>query len=187
MQEEIWKDIKGYEGFYQVSNLGNVKSLERTVKTKTCVRFFKGKMLKTSKNRDGYIQIYLKSKYHSVHRLVAEAFLPNPNSCPQVNHIDGNKENNNVNNLEWCTASYNLKEAYRIGLKKPTYANLGKTGKQNATSKMTYQFDTNGNFIKSYESVREAYRQTGIYDRCISDCCLGKQKTAGGYIWKYTI
>lgn len=185
MQEEIWKDIKGYEGSYQVSNLGRVKSISRVIKTKNNYRHITGRILKFNKNKWGYTLVYIISKNYAVHRLVASAFIPNPNNLPQVNHIDGDKDNNCVNNLEWCTASFNLKEAYRLGLKKPTRPNLGKSGKLNAISKTVYQFDKNGNFVKSYDSVREAYRQTKIYYKCISDCCLGNQKTAGGYIWKY--
>lgn len=165
-------------GLYQVSNLGNIKSLNYN-KTK------KEKNLKSAKNRCGYYQIYLKSKYHAVHRLVAQAFIPNPNNLPQVNHIDGNKTNNNVKNLEWCSASYNLKEAYRLGLKKAQKPNLGKTGNLNGKSKQVFQYDKLGNFICSYNSTLEANRQTSILSSCINACCTGKQKTAGGFIWKY--
>lgn len=111
--KEIWKDVKNYEGLYQVSNLGNVKVLDRIVnsaiKNNTKVKR-KGRMLKQY-IKQGYPQVTLtlnnKRKYCNVHRLVAEAFIPNPNNLPQINHIDENKLNNNVDNLEWCTAKYN--------------------------------------------------------------------------------
>jgi len=111
--KEIWKDIKNYEGLYQVSNLGNVKVLDRIVnsaiKNNNKVKRL-GKTLKQY-NKQGYMQVVLTynkiRKYCNVHRLVAEAFIPNPNNLPQVNHIDENPLNNRVDNLEWCTAKYN--------------------------------------------------------------------------------
>jgi hypothetical protein len=108
MEKEIWKDVKGYEGLYQVSNLGRIKSIIR-----------KGKILSNKSHR--YISvIFYKNKLRKnirVHRLVAGAFIPNPENKPQVNHIDGNKKNNNVNNLEWNTQLENIRHAYRTGIK----------------------------------------------------------------------
>ena len=122
-EAEIWKDVKGYEGLYQVSNLGNVKSLvgwngkryierERILKKTVhlaCGNYYR-EIVRLTKD--------MKGKNFKVHRLVAEAFLPNPNNLPQVNHIDGNTFNNNVNNLEWCTNRENIIHAYETGLKK---------------------------------------------------------------------
>ncbi len=113
--EEIWRDIAGYEGLYQVSNLGRVKSLERTTKRfngfKVCEYKDGNKILKQSKNYKGYLFVGLckngKEKKYKVHRLVAEAFIDNPNNLPQVNHKNENKECNISNNLEWCTNKYN--------------------------------------------------------------------------------
>lgn len=104
--------------------------------------------------------------------MVAETFIPNPNKLPQVNHIDGNKLNNNVDNLEWVTVSQNGKHAYKNGLEKPTKISP------------VIKFDLYGNFIKKYNSIKEAKRENKKCSK-ISDCCLGKRKTAGGYIWKY--
>lgn len=124
---EIWKDIKNYEGLYQVSNLGNVRSLDRIRKqfnhNGIATVKYKGRILKKQlQKRTGYHTVTLynnrKAKIKSVHRLVAEAFLENKNKYPVINHIDGNKQNNNVNNLEWCTQSHNVKESYRLGLQK---------------------------------------------------------------------
>ena len=116
MNEE-WKDIKGYEGKYQVSNLGKVKSLQRWSGTKFYDREYILNNYVNKKN--GYVYVYLtknnKSKNIRLHRLVAEEFIPNPNNLPQVNHKDCNKENNNASNLEWCTASYNVKYAFEYG------------------------------------------------------------------------
>lgn len=121
---EIWKDIEDYEGLYKVSNLGRVKRLERTDSNG---RTLKEMIMKTNKNGDekkGYYErVYLSKdgikKQMRVHRLVAQSFIPNPDNKQQVNHIDGNKLNNNVNNLEWVTGSENLKHAIDIGLYKP--------------------------------------------------------------------
>ena len=124
MEQEIWKDIKGYEGAYQVSNLGRVRSLTRKVKTFNGVRTSKGQLLKPLKTNTGYYRVDLKQnqkdKYMSIHRLVAEAFIPNPNNYPIINHKDNNPQNNCVENLEWCTQSYNVKYAYKYGNAKPT-------------------------------------------------------------------
>lgn len=120
--KEIWKDIPGYEGLYQVSNLGRVKRLEykrenNLIKTMST---FKEHILKPAKQTSGYMYIVLcknnKTKGFRVHRLVAEAFISNPYNLPQVNHIDANKSNNNVNNLEWCSRSENMQHAYSHNL-----------------------------------------------------------------------
>lgn len=159
--QEIWKDIKEYEGLYQVSNLGKVKSLKRNkIITPKLIHSYFSVILYNKKNYKNF----------RIHRLVAQAFIPNPNNYPQVNHIDGNKLNNSVNNLEWCTQSHNMKEAYRIGLEKP--------------KKMTInQYDLSGNFIKMWNSIKDV--EVFYNNRHISDCCKGKRKTACGYIWRY--
>lgn len=112
---EVWKDIENYEGLYQISNFGNVKSLTRQVYTSnpkfTGYRVLREKLLRPGKTKDGYSSVVLrkdgKGKSYYVHRLVAEAFLQNPHNLPEINHKDENKENNHVNNLEWCTHIYN--------------------------------------------------------------------------------
>ena len=140
MIEEIWRPIEGYEGLYEVSNTGQVRSLNRYVKGKgKSYRLQKGKMLSPIKNKDGYLQVNLccngKNKMFLVHRLSAQAFLPNPDNLPEINHKDEDKTNNIVDNLEWCDRSYNnnygtrkdkvreskLKSGYWTGLSKDEY------------------------------------------------------------------
>lgn len=120
--DEIWKPVDGYEGIYEVSNIGRVKSLPKTIiiKQPKAIRIFQSRLFKKSVNRYGYIivslHLNLKIKQFKVHRLVAKAFIPNPDNKPYVNHIDGDKQNNHVTNLEWCTAQENSIHAVRNGL-----------------------------------------------------------------------
>jgi hypothetical protein len=126
--EEVWKDIAGYEGLYQVSNLGRVKSLERMIPYSKGMRKIPEKIMKQEKNTDGYLRLKLVNnsgkKNKKIHRLVAEAFIPNPEEKKCINHIDGDKSNNCVKNLEWVTYGENMKHAYENGL--TTSWNIGK-------------------------------------------------------------
>ena len=119
------------------------------------------------------------AKNKTIHRLVAEAFLSNINNFEQVNHIDGNKHNNNVDNLEWCTQKYNIQEAWRMGL-----AKRGK-GKDHPESKLVNQYNLKGEFIRSWNSIMDIQRELGYFNSSISACCSGKQKTSYGFVWKY--
>lgn len=191
--KELWKDIKGYEGFYQVSNLGQVRSLCRYVNcgiknNKKVVR--KSKILKGKPNWNNYVQVHLskygKSKMLVVHRLVAQAFIPNPLNLPQVNHIDGNKFNNSVENLEWCTAKENINYSWKLGLSKTYPHTKGKLTEYSKTlCKHVSQYDSKGNFIKEYLSISDASRNTPCSTSEICACCKGKQKTSHKFIWKY--
>lgn len=119
---EKWKPVKGYEGLYEVSSLGRIKSLSKRVDSGKCHRSYPEKILKPGKDSKGYLRVVLsdynhKSHTYKLHRLVAEAFIPNPKKLPEVNHIDGNKANDSVDNLEWIGRSDNLKHAYKNALK----------------------------------------------------------------------
>ena len=188
--KEIWKDIIDYPN-YQVSNLGNVKSKERFVNCKyNSKRKINSKILKPIMG-NGYYYVILyneqgKSNPKAIHRLVAQAFIHNHDNYKIINHIDGNKLNNNVNNLEWCTQSHNVKEAYRLGLEKPQLTNLGKKGKDNKKAKKIKQIDIESNITLNYFfGILEAQRQTGINFRNIHSCLNKKRKSAGGYKWEY--
>ena len=132
---EVWKDIPGYEDLYRISNLGRVKSLRRYVPCKNGMRVVREKILRLSVHRDGYLKVELRKnavgEHPMVHRLVALAFIPNPDNKTQVNHIDGVKSNNSVKNLEWCNQSENQLHAYKSGLQEPL------KGEQVKTSKLT--------------------------------------------------
>lgn len=186
--EEIWKNIKGYEGLYQVSNFGRIKSLPRNGTVQVI------KILNPCKDTYGYLRIKLsknnKVKKYQVHRLVAQAFIPNPGNKPQVNHIDGIKTNNIATNLEWVTAKENITHAYKIGLTTSERAikNLGKystKGKENPKAKEVIQYDIKGNFIKIWGSINEIQRELNYLSQDICKCCQKKYKQAYGYIWEY--
>lgn len=181
--KEKWKKtmVEGYE----VSNLGRVRSLTREVNHwRGGKSLRKGRVLVLQKGQH-YLHVSLnsRSRVYNVHRLVAEAFIPNPENKKQVNHKDGKKHNNVVTNLEWVTPSENIKHAFKNGLL-PKY-NLGNTGVLNPLSKKVKQIGQKGEIIKVWDSCRDVVRQLEIDSGSISRCCNGKKKTAGGYKWEF--
>ena len=172
--EVEWRDIKGYEGKYQVSNLGEIKSLKYA-------QMDLQRILKPHITARGYYSIFLckngKKEAMTVHRVVAKTFIDNPLGLPQVNHKDGNKLNNKVDNLEWVTAKQNTEHAWENGLKKG--------GECLYNTQPVYQFDLNMGFIKKYNTQAEAEKITGIHQGDISRCCNKKRNKAGGFIWMF--
>lgn len=182
--KEIWKDIPNYEGLYEVSNFGRVKSKDRTLLHARCgTQTRKGKLLSAAKSTSGYLRVTLcknnKTKTFSVHRLVAITFIPNPNNFPQVNHLDEDKTNNCVSNLEWCTQAYNNKYGTR-----EIRSSMSNRNKK-SSSKPVVQYSKHGKFINEWPSIREAGRQVGGKSTNISACCKRRMKTAYGYVWRY--
>lgn len=193
--KEIWKDVKGYEGSYMVSDLGNVKSLDRRIGCAYgATRILPGRPMKQYTN-DRYPKIGISDsngdpKLVYVHRLVAEAFVENPNGYLEVNHKDENKQNNNAENLEWCDRQYNNTYGTKIErqVKSMDYVSMGlavsKT-KRLVRYDGVFQMDLNGNIIEQWNKMKEAGDSLGISYYGISNCCRGMAETSGGYRWMY--
>jgi len=182
---EIWKDIEGFEGRYQISNFGNVMSLNYMS------RGF-ANLLKQKINNKGYAWVdlwkYNKSHPMQVHRLVAQAFIENPKNLPFVNHKDENPLNNNVENLEWCTQKYNTQ--YSLNLHPERYKRNGYIRHRNfgayKHSRRVRQIDIlSEEVVREYNYIAEAGRILGKNEYGIRECCLGKRKTAYGYKWEF--
>lgn len=162
-EDEIWCPIKGYENLYEVSDQGRVKS----------IGYGKERIMKPQRNKTCYLMVGLRKnreqKWYLVHRLVAQAFIPNPDNLPQVNHRDEDKTNNFVHNLEWCDRKYNC--------------NYGTRNQR--ISKPVLQFTKDGELVKDWKSTNDVERNLNYSHSNISECCLGKRKTANGFVWKY--
>ena len=180
--KEIWRDVIGYEGLYKVSNLGNVLSIPRKGTHSN-----KEYLLKQSLTKKGYLYVILSKKCKSfdtgVHRLVAQAFIPNLENKSQVNHKNGIKTDNRVENLEWVTNEENMRHSWEIGLrnKEKSY----KYGKDNVLSVKVNQYSLDGIFIKTWFCIKDVERQLKFDNRNICACCRHKRNTAYGYIWRY--
>lgn len=178
--KEIFRDVVGFEGKYKVSNFGNVLSLNYQ-------NTGKPKVLVPKKHHTGYLTVLLNSKHNkSIHVLVAEAFLPNPERKKCVNHIDGNKHNNCLSNLEWTTPKENMAHAIRIGLREPHFNNA-KRGKENAQSKAVCQYSTDGTLLKVWDCISDAARAVGCKPCQIVNVACGRTKTCHGFVWRYPI
>lgn len=181
---EIWKKIDNCDN-YEISSLGRVRSIDSTVirsngRPMTVV----GKILSTHKSVKGYVNISLydnNKKHHryQVHRLVANAFIPNPDNLPQVNHKDEDKENNNVDNLEWCTLNYNI----NYGNRKARLSNSNRNNPK--LSRIILQYDKDMNLVKEWASMNEIKRVLNYSIGSIYNCCQLKYKQAYDYIWRY--
>ena len=177
MKNEEWKDVVGYEGLYQVSSEGRVKSLERKVPKGGGERTVKERILKPSDNCMGYLIVNLsaggKRKHFKVHRLVCQAFHDNPENKLDVNHINENKTDNRACNLEWCTRKENCNHGTR------------NVRMAIAKSRPIAQYTLNGKLLKVWPSIAKVERRAGFDHSAISKVAIGKRKTAYGFIWKY--
>jgi len=174
----IWKDILGYEGLYQISNQGVVKSFDRITNTKhNSKQIRKGKILKMYKKR--YCAVSLSNNVgvvetKHIHRLVAETFIPNPLNKPTVNHISGIKTDNRVANLEWATYKENIVHSFKNNLQN-----------NNCHKKSVIMKDLKDKKLKIFDSIIEASKETGFNRQSIGNCCNGQRKTSHGYKWKF--
>lgn len=185
--QEIWKSIEGYEGKYEISNLGRVKSLEdRNGHPREMI-------LKPRISKNGYLYLNLWrnsiGKAKKIHRMVANAFCPKNDNPQCVNHINGVKTDNRAENLEWCSYSYNIKHAVKHGLITPTIGEkdgmYGVHGKEHPSSKPVIQYDLQGNYIREWENAVEAGKVLNLGAGGIQRCARGERKSAFGYRWKY--
>lgn len=166
-KEEIWKDVVGYEGLYKVSNKGRLYSIKRKRKMNPT----------TSKNGYKRVKLYTNGKFKTVfvHRIVATAFLDNPENYPVVNHLDENKLNNNVENLQWCTQKQNVNHG------------TGQQRRTEAVKMLVKQYTLDGQYIATYKSAVDLQELYGFHQSAISRVCRGERKTAYKYIWKYAV
>ena len=176
MGNEIWKPVVGFEGLYEVSSTGKVKTLAKEWKSSpTFISKHKERILCEKMSNSGYllVSLYKNNKQFNgyIHRLVAGAFVPNPDGKPEVNHIDGNKLNNCPENLEWVTRKENVHHAQVNGLLRTTPVE---------------QYDLDGNLVRKWGSIKEAADQQGFLKSGIIACCNGRYRTSNGYRWKYS-
>lgn len=174
--KEIWKPVIGWEGLYEVSNLGNVRSLDRYVNQKNYKKFCKGQLLKPTFHKSNYYIVTLRNsgiqKVAKVHQLVMNAFKPKINEEKlEINHIDGNTKNNRLDNLEWCTHQENLQHASKHYLL--------------STYKPINQYNLNGNFIKRWNSMKEAREFYNFGINSLNRACKSKTGIHKNYIWRY--
>lgn len=192
--KEIWKDIEGYENFYQISNYGNVKRKKYvSIDTLGRRKVFQETFVKTYKDNNGYYMVDLNHKRYRVHRLVAMAFVPNPNNYKEINHIDGNKSNEHFKNLEWCSHKYNYEHALKTGLLDSARKKWSESLKKrkiwvksvSVSSKKVVSFDKNLNKLKEFNSLADAGRYYNIHAQRVWQLCNGIRKFNNGITFRY--
>lgn len=176
---EIWKPVVGYETKYEVSNYGRVRSIARNVWNGKCYFWKDGQILYERISNSGYKMVRVDGANRYIHRLVASAFIENPNNLPQVNHKDENKMNNDVSNLEWCTAKYNSN--YGTGIERARIKHIGVM----VNNKPINQYTKDGVFIARYESATIASKLVRVDNSRICKVANGRSKYAGGFIWRW--
>lgn len=189
--EEVWKDVVGYEGLYQVSNLGRVKSVDRTILRSSTPQKVKGKIISQETQNTGYKIVNLWNKKNRkaflVHRLVAEAFLNKQDGKDVIDHINGIRDDNRVVNLRWCTqkenSNYPIARHKYLSANKKRIENIRSFHKKNSLK--VYQLSIDGIIIKKWDSVKQASDKLGILTSGIYAACVNVKNTAGGYKWKY--
>lgn len=197
---ENWLKVKGFEGLYEVSDLGRVRSLDRNIKQLNngteCIRFYKGKLLTLKKEKNGYFTVHLRnreiSKHLKVHRLVAQAFIDNPKQKPLVNHKNGVKVDNRASNLEWCTAKENSQHALNNNLHNPVITDNARKSSVDKCSKETICLETEQIFKSAYEAAIwlndfkfNNTKKVQTVSARIRNCRNGSRKTAYGYHFKF--
>lgn len=183
----VWKSIKNFEGMYEVSENGDIKSLTRKVassRSSSGFRTVRERILKQHIDRYGYACVTLRKEGRdfgrTVHRLVASAFLENPDNLPSINHIDEDKLNNHYSNLEWCTVQHNNNYNDR-------QLRIGEVQRKKGVNGIPVsQYDLEGNHIQDFVSGKAAASDAEIHKNAVYQCCKGLRESAGGYIWKYT-
>lgn len=182
MRNEIWKDILEFQGYYQVSNFGRVRRIADYLNQNKSWRLSEPKILKQRLHNNGYLRVMLSinGKHYDryIHRLVAIAFLDNPNGYSEINHIDGDKTNNNLKNLEWCNRSYNNKHAYQNGLK----VVKGCYGKKKKVAQISL---VDNLIINVFDSLKEAAQFVSCNQCMITNCCNKRTKSCRGFKWVY--
>lgn len=187
--EEEWRDVVGYEGLYEVSSLGRVRRVPGLVwqKNGKPYNIRKYRILKGTPDKDGYLQVMPCingiPRMRKIHRLVATAFILNPEDKPQVNHINGIIDDNRVDNLEWTTCSENVKHSFNILLRRPTWTGI--FGAENPNSRPVFRFSLDGSFLCKHDGIAAAARDTGVRREGIRDACHGRIGMAGGYMWGF--
>lgn len=176
---ETWRDINKYEGKYQISNKGRIKSLPRSWDSKRCIVTIKGRIRKQRLSGDGYLVVKIGGKLFRMHRLIAEAFIPNPENKPVINHKNGIRCDNDLENLEWCTQQENVQDSFDKGRSKSWF--IGKKNELSPVAKPIVCIETG---IK-YPCAEEAARQLKLHSSHIRAVCLKTRLTTGGFSFKF--